>query len=115
LSDVDPARDADKPASGIHPFQLARRWHEEITHDANVTKAGIAKRESLSRARVTQIMNLLQLPQLIQQTLLSPPAPLKIDLFSERRLRALMAKGNAATKLRYWQTLLLELVDKALT
>jgi len=34
-----------------HPFQLALHWQSEMAADSQLTKAGIAKREGLSRAR----------------------------------------------------------------
>jgi len=76
-----------------------------------LTKAGIAKREGLSRARVTQIMNLLQLPGPILRTLENPPPPLNIDVFNERRPRDLLAKDGLLAQLDLWQTWLLKLGD----
>ena len=66
----------EKPVAvyaSVHPFQLALRWQREIMADPQTTKARIAAREGLSRARVTQIMNLLQLPELIRRQLQDPP------------------------------------------
>ena len=96
-------------AAAVHPFELARRWGEEITRDIKLTKAGIAKREGLSRARVTQIMNLLQLPDPILRTLENPPPPLCISDFTERRLRELLAKDSLIAQLDFWQKWLHEL------
>jgi len=70
---------------------------------ARVTKARIAAREGLFRARVTQIMNSLQLPKTIQQELQNPPPPLGIYLFHERRLRVLLAQRDAVQRLCVWQ------------
>lgn len=96
-------------APAVHPFELARRWGEEITRDIKLTKAGIAEREGLSRARVTQIMNLLQLPDPILRTLENPPPPLCIGVFTERRLRELLAKDGIIAQLDFWQKWLREL------
>lgn len=92
-----------------HPFELARRWKEEIENDNDLTKAGIAEREGISRARVTQIMNLLALPELIQHTLKNPPRPFTIDVFPERRLRALLSEEGPTARLAFWNQWLLEL------
>jgi ParB-like chromosome segregation protein Spo0J len=93
----------------IHPFQQALRWQRELATDSQLTKSGIAKREGLSRARVTQIMNLLLLPELIQQELQNPPPPLKIDLFHEHRLRVLLAQNDKVRQLHDWQQWIEEL------
>ena len=66
-------------------------------------------REGLSRARVTQIMNLLQLPQVIQRQLQDPPPPLNIHDFSERHLRVLLAQSDNLRRLRDWQQWIKEL------
>ena len=49
--------------------------------------AQIAKIEGLTRARVTQIMNLLKLPSDIKKFLASLQDPKEIKRYSERRLR----------------------------
>jgi ParB-like chromosome segregation protein Spo0J len=94
-----------------HPFQLALRWRQEIAADSRVTKARIAIREGRSRARVTQVMNLLQLPIQIQQQLQNPPYPLQIHLFSERRLRAILAIPDEESQMQDWQDWIQELVS----
>ena len=58
-----------------HVFQQALRWQQEIAANPQLTKARNAVREGLSRSRLTQIMNLLQLPASIQQVLRNPPPP----------------------------------------
>jgi len=47
----------------------------------------IAKMENLSRARVTQIMNLLKLPAEVKKFLIDLQDPAEIRRYSERRLR----------------------------
>lgn len=75
-------------------FLLAQSWRQQMEHDAKLKKARIAAREGISRARVTQVMNRLQLPAGIQAGLLRPPAPLKIHSFSESSLRVLVSCGD---------------------
>jgi ParB-like chromosome segregation protein Spo0J len=79
-----------------------------MEHDFEITQARIAAREGLSRARVTQLMNLLELPEEIQRDLQIPPPPLEIYSFSERRLRQLLTCGNRESQLRRWQELVRE-------
>ena len=78
----------------MHPFLLAQSWRQQLEHDTRLIKARIAAREGISRARVTQVMNLLQLPAEIQAGLIRPPAPLEIHSFSERSLRVLVSCGD---------------------
>lgn len=101
--DVEPVR--------IHPFQQACLWHHEIERDSGLTKAKIAAREGFSRARVTQILNLLQLPNEVQDGLLHPMAPLEIHSFSERRLRTILSCGSTELKLQRWQDLVRDLMN----
>jgi ParB-like chromosome segregation protein Spo0J len=93
----------------IHPFLLAQSWRQQMEHDANLNRARIAAREGISRARVTQVMNLLQLPAEIQADLLRPPAPLEIHSFSERSLRVLVSCADEVTQTSRWRQLVQEL------
>jgi len=77
-----------------------------MEQDPSLSKAKIAARECLSRARVTQIMNLLELPEEIQKDLQHPPAPLEISSFNERNLRQIVACGNRVSQLRRWRELI---------
>jgi len=95
----------------MHPFLLAQSWRQEMEDDTKLNKARIAAREAISRARVTQVMNLLQLPAEIQADLLRPPAPLDIHSFSERLLRALVSCGDEAIQTSRWRELVQELKD----
>jgi ParB-like chromosome segregation protein Spo0J len=86
-----------------HAFQLALRWQQEIAANPQLTKDRIAVREGLSRARLTQIINLLELSESIQQVLRNPPPPLKNSAFSERRLRVLLAHSDTVRRLHDWR------------
>ena len=97
----------------MHPLLLAQAWRQELDHDTRLTKARIAVREGVSRARVTQVMNLLQLSAEIQAGLLEPPAPLEIHSFSERSLRPLVACRNEKTQTSRWQELVQKLKSLA--
>ena len=97
--------------ASVHPFQLALRWQQEIAADSRVTKARIAMREGRSRVRVTQVMNLLRLPIQIQQQLQNPPHPLQIHSFSERRLRAILARPDEESQMQEWQDWIQELAS----
>lgn len=53
----------------VNALRLALGWQAEI-ETGGITRADIARREGLSRARVTQVMALLDLPDDVQQQLL---------------------------------------------
>jgi hypothetical protein len=97
----------------VHPFLLAQLWRQQMEHDAKLNKARIAAWEGISRARVTQVMNLLQLPAEIQAGLLTPPAPLEIHSFSERSLRVLVSCENEESQMSRWRKLVQELKSSA--
>jgi hypothetical protein len=101
------------PEPRLHPFLLARSWRALLEQDAGLTKAKIAVREGIFRARVTQVMNLLELPAEIQAGLLTPPAPLEIHSFSERSLRVLVACGDQEIQTSHWRDLVQVLTTSA--
>ena len=51
-------------------LQKALDWQKLIEQES-ITQAEISRREGLSRARVTQLMSLLKLPEKVQQGLLA--------------------------------------------
>jgi hypothetical protein len=89
-----------------HVFLLARSWRQQLDREPGLSKAKIAAREGLSRARVTQVMNLLRLPSEIQSDLLQPPAPLQMHMFTERALRLLVSCPDAQIQAGLWRRLL---------
>ena len=115
LEDPDRRTEAEHQpqAPRAHPFLLAQSWRRELDHDVRLTKAGIAAREGISRARVTQVMNLLQLPAEIRAGLLKPPASLGIHSFSERSLRALVSCRDEEIATSRWRELVQELSGSA--
>ena len=68
------SRDSGTPArpkgQAVNALLLARAWEVEIEAGV-VNRAGVARREGVSRARVTQVMSLLDLPEDVQQRLLT--------------------------------------------
>jgi ParB-like chromosome segregation protein Spo0J len=115
LEDIAPATKGRSHAQEprTHPLLLAQSWRQEMEDDTKLNKARIAAREGISRASVTQVMNLLQLPTEIQAGLLRPPAPLEIHSFSERRLRVLVSCGDEEAQTARWRELVQELKSAA--
>ena len=87
----------------IHPYYQACLWRQEIERNPGISKAKIAAREGISRARVTQIMNLLELPEEIQEVLQTLPVSLEISSCSERCLRQIVACSDRESQLRMWR------------
>ena len=66
-------------------LQKALDWQKLIEQES-ITRAEISRREGLSRARVTQLMSLLKLPEKVQQGLLAG-APEYVSWTVRRGLR----------------------------
>lgn len=68
-------------------LRKAIEWKELLESGKGITQADIARREGLSRARVTQIMDLLNLAPDIQKYIHSMPVSLRKPIVTERSLR----------------------------
>jgi len=76
-----------EPLKVGHIIHKAVKWKKMIDDGTISSMSEIAKKEGLTRARVTQIMNLLKLPTEMQEFLLGLDDPKEIRKFSERKLR----------------------------
>ena len=81
-----------------HPIQHALGWQAQMENDPALTRARVAAREHISRARVTQIMSLLTLPPYIQRFLGTLTDTKQIRFFSERRLRRLLCANSPSLR-----------------
>lgn len=72
-----------------HPLALAYEFQELLEAEVVNKRAEIARRCGLSRARVTQVMKLLKLPEDIQEYVMALP-PREQRLYSGRRLREIV-------------------------
>ena len=79
-----------------HVVQLALDWRNMLAADKTLTMAKIARSQRVSRARVTQIMNLLHLPHPIIKELHNILKTGKDHPFSERILRNLLLLPSSA-------------------
>ncbi len=82
------------------------KWHAQMENDSVLTRAKIAHKEGISRARVTQVMALLDLPQEIQNHLSKLTDPLEIRFLNERRLRQIVSLKSDALRLEEWAEML---------
>jgi len=62
-------------------------WQKMLDEGEVSSLAQIAKIEGLTRARITQVMNLLKLPAEVKEFLNGLQDPVEIRRYSERRLR----------------------------
>ena len=71
-----------------HIIHKALLWQKMLDDGVVESLSDLAKKEGLTRARVTQIMNLLKLPDEMQEFLFGLDDPKLIKKYSERRLRS---------------------------
>lgn len=90
------ASSPQKPEKGEHPIFQALRWRESLEKDSSLTKAEIARKEGLTRARVTQVFHLLELPTEVQAHLKKLTSPDEIRHYSIRKLLHIVAGGHGS-------------------
>ena len=80
---------ADDPPQ--HPIRLALEWQQVLASDPHLNMANIAETRGFSRARVTQVMNLLRLPEKVRAAILALDDPKQVRSLTERKLRPIVA------------------------
>jgi hypothetical protein len=94
----------------ISPLQEARRYARTLEGDPSVTtRADLAREMGVSRARVTQITNLLRLDSEVQEKLLKLEDQGAIRFFSERRLRPLIQIEDPKRQVREFEKMLVQI------
>ena len=74
-----------------NPIYLAREWRRALDNDEYESPANLAQHLKVSRARVTQILNLLKLaPEVVERISLLGD-PIVSQVIAEKRLRPLLA------------------------
>ena len=81
-----------------HVIHTAVRWKASLESGQMLSLSQIARREGLSRARVTQIMNLLKLSSDLRKFVLGLDDPEEIRRYSERRLRGFQSFESAGAR-----------------
>jgi len=77
-----------------NPVILAKEWKEAIESGEYKSRADLARGKGISRARVTQILNLLKLDSEVQETVVRLGDPLKSSGVTERRLRGMVGLSS---------------------
>ncbi len=92
------------------PLQEARRYVRILENDPSVTtRADLAREMGVSRARVTQVTNLLRLDSGVQEKLLKLEDQRAIRFFSESRLHPLIQIEDARRQLREFERMLAQI------
>jgi hypothetical protein len=88
-----------------NPIHLAREWRRALDDGEYPSPATIARHLRVSRARVTQILNLLQLSPEVIEIIYSLGDPINNHIVAERGLRQLLSLSADQQKARF-ETLL---------
>jgi len=89
----------------VHPIHMAMKWRRMLDEDASLDMSQLARNQSVSRARVTQVMNLLALPQDVRAHLIGLQEPAAIRYFNEHKLRTVVACATPETQVRRFREL----------
>ena len=84
------------PPGGHTPPQ-AIEWQALLESGEASSQAAIARREGISRARVTQVMGLLRLAPEIQERVLSLPDLVRRPAITERALRPMAMRKSTVS------------------
>lgn len=90
------------------PIEMARKFAEALREPSIVSKAQVGRRFGVSRARVCQVLKLIQLDNSILEFLKAEADTGRTDFFTERRLRPIAAVQNRNRQLRMFNELIRE-------
>jgi biotin operon repressor len=69
-----------------NPIYLARQWQKDLAEGKYSSQADLSRKMGVSRARVTQILNLLKLPEAIIEKVCAMGDPLPKPIVTEHNL-----------------------------
>ncbi len=97
----------EKPekAQSVSPVVLALTFQRMLATGKVNSQSELARKVGLTRARVTQVLNLLKLPDSVIRSLCTVSDPEKIAFFSERRLRSITHLARANEQIRAFRNL----------
>jgi hypothetical protein len=73
-----------------NPIILAREWQRALESEDCPSKAALARKLGVTRARVTQVLRLLRLDQKVTDAIAALGDPLPSPVITERRLRPIV-------------------------
>jgi len=77
-----------------NPIYTARQWQKDLAEGKYSSQSDLSRKLSISRARVTQILNLLKLPEEIIDSVIALGEPLIKPLVTDRSLRLLLKNSS---------------------
>ncbi len=114
VSVVPPRRGKPEPPKMPRPprvaelLRKAQEWQGLVASGEAKTQADTARREGISRARVTRVMGMLRLAPEIQQHVLSMPETIRRPAISEHALRPIAQIEDAKEQRGAFDALLAE-------
>jgi hypothetical protein len=78
-----------------NPIALAREWEAQLADGTCASRAELARALGVSRARITQVLNLLSLPTQVCDAIAALGDPVPRQRITERRLRQLIKADTA--------------------
>lgn len=114
MSVVPPGRGHPKPPREsktprvVELFRKAIEWQALLESGKIAIQADIARREGVTRARVTQVMGMLRLAPEIQEKILTSPSTLYRGPVTERRLRTIGTITEQRDQVREFHRFLLK-------
>jgi hypothetical protein len=93
-ANAKPQRSISQQAPKLYrnPIILAREWHQTLGSGEPGTLAAFARRQGISRARVTQVLQLLKLAPDVLAYLVGLGDPLPSRIITERVLRSMVRR-----------------------
>jgi hypothetical protein len=73
-----------------NPIFLAQEWQKDLSEGKYGSRADVSRKMGVSRPRVTQVFNLLKLPEEIIEKAYAMGDPLPKPVITERNLRQLL-------------------------
>ncbi len=104
--DLKPPTVAKTPRRVTELLRKAIEWRRQLDAGEVRNQSDIARREGITRARVTQIMGMLQFAPEIQEQILYLPDAGRRPLITERILRPIVTIPDHHDQLREFQKLL---------
>jgi hypothetical protein len=102
-------------ATPVSPVALALAFQRMLDEGEVNNRSDLAKQVELTRARVTQVLNILKLPTMILDELVAIDEPAQIAFYTERRLRPITNLYSDRDQIRAFQHLKKECVSLANT
>ena len=90
----------------VELLRKANEWQALLVFGKIANQADIARQEGITRARVTQVMGMLQLAPEIQEQILYMPDAARRPFVTERILRPIVTIADHHDQLREFQKLL---------